>query len=313
MEEDLRVKTQFMLSGATLKVPEGFSHPFADAKADGTGSIIVSFGDSRMRFRYAPDKGEYDLVREGDSYSIIHKGMPILQDVKFVQAFCHSPYQANVSLAKFDSIDDMMEYLDRIVSTGTVGGIPISGSDDMPAERFIEAIKAIHSKYPDIPIGLTYRVCPKDEMVRFREAGLSEFKLSVGSTSPRIFAALQPDQDLDTVMGCLKDAVDVFGKGKVQTGLFLGLGESDEEAVKTFEDVSRIGVLADIKLKKFSPKSREEFEFKLGKIEPISQDRLIHLAHALKDIQNSFNLDTNSASTICLSCRCCNIVPFKDF
>ena len=312
MEEDLSIKSEIIASGSTMKVPEGFSHPFADAKDGTTGSIIISFGNSRMRMRYSPESGEFDLVPKGDGFSLVHDGKTLIEYVEFVQAFCHSPFQANVSIPKYESVDSMMAYLDRIVATGTVEGIPMSCGPDDDIDKVCRYISAIHSKYPDIPIGLSYRVCSKDDLQKLKSAGLTEFKITVGSTNGRIFKMLQPDEDLDSILDCLKDAVIIFGKGKVQTGLFIGVGETDEEVIQCMESVSSIGLLTDIKVKKLSPKVRSEYEAVVGKIEPVSKDRLMLLGMKLKSIEEKHGL-SGTTNTLCLSCRCCNIVPFKDF
>ena len=309
MEEALRAKSELILSKG-LRVPEGFAHPMAEPDGEGGGLMIISFGDSRMRMRYSADSGDLEL-RESDGRYSVHKGNEcLIDDVGFVRAYCHSPYQANVNLTKFGSDDEILSYLDRLVSTGTVEGIPISGCSDV--DRVCEVVSMIHSRYPDIPIGYSASPVSKEDLLRLKAAGLSEFKITLGSTIPRIFALVNPDEDMDAIIGCLKDAVEVFGKGKVCTGISVGMNETDEEMVSMFERISSAGVLTDLKVKKITAKNRQRFEDALGKIEPVTVDRLCMLGSKLKEIQERNGLDARDMHTLCLACMCCNIVPFRD-
>ena len=309
MEEDLILKSQLILDGGGMKVPQGFDHPYADPKGDGTGSIIASFGGTRFRMRYSPDKGKLELCSGPEGYYLTRNGEPFIDHIEFVQAFCHSPEQANVNLGKFSSVEDILAYVDRIVSTGTVKGIPVSLGPDSTLDDCIEVIGKIHSRYPEIPIGLSYEAADRETMMALKNAGLTEFKVSVGSTVPRIFEALHENGDMQSIMRCLEEAVDIFGKGKVCSGLFAGLGETDDEMEKSIRDLSSIGVLTDLKVKK----NRKAFEEKLGRIEPLSVERLSMFGRMLKDIEAEYGLDPRTMDTLCLACRCCNLVAFKDY
>ena len=309
MEEDLILKSQLILGGSGMKVPQGFDHPYADPKGDGTGSIIASFGGTRFRMKYSPDKGEFELCEDQEGYYLTHNGEPFIDHIEFIQAFCHSPEQANVNLGKFSSTAEILAYVDRIVATGTVKGIPVSLGPDSTLDDCIELVGMIHSRYPEIPIGLSYEVTEKDTLQALKDAGLTEFKVSVGSTVPRIFYALHDGESMESIIGCLKEAADIFGKGKVCSGLFAGLGETDEEMEKSIRDLSSIGILTDLKVKK----NRKAFEDKLGKIEPLSVERLAMFGRMLKDIEAEYGLDPRTMDTLCLACRCCNLVAFRDY
>ena len=309
MEEDLILKSELILGGSGMKVPQGFEHPYANPKDDGTGTIIISFGNTRFRMRYSPDNGDFELCEGQEGYFLTHKGEPFIDRIEFVQAFCHSPYQANVNLGKFSSIEEILDYTDRIVATGTVKGITVTTGPTATLDDCLEAIKALHSRFPDIPIGLSYKVTTRDNLISLKEAGLTEIEISIGSTVPRIFDALHEGESMDSILDCLKESVEIFGRGYVITGLYAGLGETDEEMEKSMRDVSSIGVLTDLKVKK----KRDQYEAKLGHIEPLTTERLVMFGKMLKDIETENGLDTRTTNTLCLSCRCCNLVAFKDY
>lgn len=310
MEEALRLKSELMQDG-TLLVPEGFDHPYADPKGDGTGTIIAEFEGTRFRMRYSPEKGRFALVERDGGYGLDLDGHPFIGRIGFVKAYCHSPYQANVSLGKFSSDEEILSYLDKIVTTGTVKGIPVSGEN--PVGEMASIIGKIHSRYPRIPIGLSYVPVSRSDLILLKDSGLSEFKIAIGSTIGRIHAVLDPETDVSAALDCLEEAVGIFGKGKVCTGISVGMGETDQEVEDMFELISGKGILTDLKLKKIGPKNRERFESSLGKIPPMTSERLAGLAEMLKSSQERHGLDPSTMDTLCLACRCCNLVPIRDF
>ena len=312
MEENLKLKSILILGG-NVKVPNGFSHAYADSKEDGTGSFMLGFGSARIDKTYSVKDGEFELVGNPGAYSLKHEGKSFIEKVEIIRKYCHSPDQANVNLGKFESPDDLKDYLDGLVSTGTVKGISVSRGKNTTLGECIEAVGTMHGTYPDLPIGLSYGVCSKQDMLKLKDCGVNEFKISLGSTADRIFNVLMPTQNKEQIMKCLEDAVDVFGKGRVHTTLFVGLGETDAEIEKSITDVSRMGVLTDLKVKKITSANREKFESELGDIKPLSAERLAAMGKKLKDTEKKFGLDRYVPNTLCLACRGCNLVPFKEY
>lgn len=310
--DELRLKSILILGG-DVKVPAGFSHPDAEPKGDGTGSFILSFGRSRISKKYSETEGEFELSPNGTGFSLSKDGDLLAKGIGLVRRHCHSPFQANVKLDPAVPDAEMMDGLQRIMDTGTVRGISAGTAKDADLEHCIASVRMIREAWPDVPIGLRYRPCPKDDLVKLRDAGVDELKLNIGSTVPRIFAFLNEGQDMDAIVRCLEDAVDVFGKGRVATSLYAGLGETDGEIEGCMRSMASRGVVSDLKNKKILSKDAERAGSVLGDIPPMDAERLMRLGMMLKTIESEQGLDSSTFKTLCIACRCCNLVPFLDF
>ncbi len=310
--DELRLKSILILGGK-VKVPARFSHPDAEPNGDGTGAFILSFGGSRISKKYSETEGEFELSFNGPGFSLSKDGALLAKDVGIVKRHSHSPFQANVKLDPAVPKEEMMGGLQRIMDTGTVRGISAGIAKDAGLDFCVESVRRIREAWPDIPIGLRYRPCSKDDLAKLKEAGVDELKLNIGSTVPRISAYLDEGQDMDGIVRCLEDAVEVFGRGRVATTLYAGLGETDEEIEGCMRAMASRGVLSDLKLKKIPPKDAERARSMLGEIPRTDAERLARLGMMLKAIESEQGLDSGTFKTLCIACRCCNLVPFLDF
>lgn len=310
--DDLYTKSVLILGG-DVKVPGGFEHPYADAAGDGTGMMMLAFGGTRIYKHYSPVKGEFELYDHGDGYSLEHMGKPFLEHVDLVKRYSHAPNQANINLSRFDSDEEMMSALSDLVETGSVLGISVATGAATTVEDCVRSIAKMRERCPGIPIGLSYRVCSRDDLERIKAAGVDEYKLNIGSKVPRIFEVLNPGQSIDDYMSCYNEAVSVFGKGSVSNSLFVGLGETDVEMEESIRDLASIGVLSDLKVKRITDANRSVLESRLGPIPVLSPERLMSLGLMLKRIEGEYGLDPNTYKTLCNACRGCNLVPFLDY
>lgn len=310
--DDLYTKSVLILGG-DVKVPEGFEHPYADAAGDGSGMFMLAFGGTRVYKHYSPVKGEFELRDQGDGYSLEHLGKPFLERVDLVKRYSHAPNQANINISRFDSDEEMMSALDELVETGSVLGISVATGAATTVEDCVRSIAKMRERCPGIPIGLSYRVCSRDDLERIKSAGADEYKLNIGSKIPRIFEVLNPGQSIDDYMSCYNEAVSVFGKGSVSNSLFVGLGETDAEMEESMRDLASIGVLSDLKVKRITDANRSDLESCLGPIPALSPERLMSLGLMLKRIEGEYGLDPNTYKTLCNACRGCNLVPFLDY
>lgn len=309
---DLKAKAELMLGG-TLRVPEGFDEPCAEPRDGRSGQVMISFGSTRFRMKYSRDEGEYVLVRDGDGYSIIKGGKPFLDGIGFVKLHCHSPNQANVKLGRFADDGEMLGYLRGLVDTGTVGCISVGTGNVSDPGYCTRAIRLMHEAYPELPIGFRFGICPKEVLAGFREAGVTDFKVNLPTTSPRIFSFLEPQGDLEETMGFACDAVGVFGRGSVSSSLMVGLGEADAEFERSVSDIVSLGIVCDIKLKRLNPTDRTRAESILGPIPGMTAERLMGFAEVLKDAESEHGLRSDSFRSLCIACRGCNLVPFLDY
>jgi biotin synthase-related radical SAM superfamily protein len=111
----------------------------------------------------------------------------------------------------------------------------------------------------------------------------------------------------------LKEAVRLFGKGKVTSNVIYGLGESDKSVIKTIEKLAEMGVIPTLREVRINEFNKKKLEEKISYKSPnISVDRILRIAHEHKKILEKYCLTTKTFETMCLKCGCCDIVPFWD-
>jgi biotin synthase-related radical SAM superfamily protein len=151
-----------------------------------------------------------------------------------------------------------------------------------------------------------------DQIDRLKQAGANEFKLNLETFDQSIFQKVCGELDLDWIMKALAHAVKVFGIGKVSSNIIIGMGESDENVLAGVRALAEIGVVATLRPLRVNDLNRRSLEEALGRIEPISEERLLRLATEHKRILLDHGLTTLTFKTMCHSCTCCDIVPFRD-
>lgn len=85
----------------------------------------------------------------------------------------------------------------------------------------------------NMPISACVNPLNKKTLIRLKKAGLDRIGVGLDCTSEKIFREMKPDFRWDDYMNFLKDMTGVFGTGSVH--LIVGLGETDEEMIKTFQ------------------------------------------------------------------------------
>jgi len=208
---------------------------------------------------------------------------------------------------------EMLEKLQSLVDTGTVRGISVGATKDATLEDCVRSIRRMREAHPDLPIGLSYRPCPAEDLERLKDAGLDEFRLNIHSTVPRISGFLGERDGLEDMLRCLSDAAGVFGRGRVSTGLYAGLGETDGEIEGTMREMAELGVVCDLKYRRIKPAEKERAEEMLGCIPEADPERFATLGVRLKEIEKENGLDSRNCRTLCIACRGCNLVPFLDY
>ena len=272
MEEALRRKAVLTLGGA-VRLPEGFelpvrmSHSTAGPGA-GFGSAVFAFDGYRVKKTVSYDSGEFELVLgKRGRLSLTRRGRPFIPRVTIEPVVRHCPEQAFFNLDprcmyrcafctsplldpsedKHLSADRIMEMLDESVRTQDVRAVSITsgvvGSVEETVDRFVEVVSRVRAAYPDMPIGVEPYVSSREHIRRLKDAGADEIKLNLESPRRDVFARVCPDLDFDAVMGLLKDAVEIFGRGRVISNIIYGMGETDADLDIAMERLCSMGVL----------------------------------------------------------------------
>lgn len=345
MEEDLKqiaTKKAWLLTGGPVKLSSKVRLPFAPSRSTagpgaGTIGIVIAFQGHRVKKGISPDKGDFELIETPKGYSLLHHDQPFLETVEVQPTLFHSPEQAffNVeteciydckfctsrklekkvtkNLTPEKIVKMILEVSKRPDFKAVALTSAVVKTPELTVEKMIFIVSEVRKALGQgIPIGVEPYVDSLDQIDRLKQAGANEFKLNLETFNQRIFQKVCGELDLDWIMHALSYAVKVFGKGKVCSNIIIGMGESDENALAGVEALAAIGVVATLRPLRVNDLNRRSLEEVLGKIEPIGEDRLIRLADKQKHILEKHQLTTLTFQTMCHSCTCCDIVPFRD-
>ncbi len=343
MEEDLKKKALLTLGGG-IRLPEGFVMPCRVSRSTagpgaGMGSAAFSFDGYRVKKSISYDSGEFELHEDADGHlSLTHGGEPFIDDIVIEPIVRHCPEQAFFNIdprcmfhCRFCSspllgMDDdkhmtterMMEMLDESVRTQDVRAVSFTsgvvGSVEETLDRFIDVIRETRSRYPDMPIGVEPYVSSREDIQSLKDAGADEIKLNLETPNREIFGKVCPDLDMDSIISNLGHAVEIFGRGRVISNILYGLGESDDDLREAMEMLCGMGVIPGLRALRVNDINRESLRSSLGYVpEAVSTERAIKLASMQKEIMKKHGLTSKTSNTMCMACRCCDIVPFRDF
>ncbi len=345
MEEGLRqiaAKKAKLLTGGVVKLSSKVHLPFAPSRSTagpGAGSIgiVIAFGGHRVKKAISTDKGDFELVETPKGYSLLYHDEPFLETVEVQPTLFHSPEQAffNVETeciydCKFCTSRKLEKKITKNLTPEKIVKMIIESSKrpdfkavaltsavvktpELTVEKMVFIVTEVRKALgPSIPIGVEPYVDSLEQIDRLKQAGANEFKLNLETFDQGIFRKVCGELDLDWIMQALAHAVKVFGRGKVCSNIIIGMGESDENALAGVRALAEIGVVATLRPLRVNDINRSSLEDALGKVEPIGEERLIHLALEQKRILEEHHLSTLTFQTMCHSCTCCDIVPFRD-
>lgn len=341
MEEDLRRKAVLALGGA-VSLPEGYvlpvrvSHSTAGPGA-GFGSAVFSFGRFRVKKTITYGEAEFQLVEDDRGrLSMTRKGKPFIRKVRIEPVVRHAPEQAFFNLDprcvyrcayctsplldpsedKHLSTGRIMEMLEESMAQHEVRAVSFTsgvvGSVDETVDRFVEAVSAVRSRYPDMPIGVEPYVTTREHIQRLKDAGADEIKINLETPRRDVFAKACPDLDYDGIMDLLKDAVDVFGRGNVVSNIIYGMGETDADLDIAMERLCRIGVLPGLRALRVNEMNKQRLIDAKIRWQRITPQRAVDVATMQMAAMKRHGLSTEGCRTMCFACRCCDIVPFVD-
>lgn len=335
-------KKSALLLGGAVRLPEKFdmpvrvSHSIAGPGA-GMDSAAFRFGGMRVKKALVRDGGEFELhVRDGGSMYLTRGGEPFIDEIEFEPVVYHCPRQAFFTLdprccyscafcasprLKGDKTGFSDEEIARrsLEAYETVGidavsltsGVTESGVE-ATVWRFVSCIRKVREVLPGVPIGVEPYVETREQVRRLKDAGADEIKLNIQAATEDIFERVCPDLDRDTVLYRLKDAVEIFGRGRVSSNLIFGFGESDDDIGECMEMLCSMGVIPTVRSLRTGPYNSAGLRAAIGEPEEVTSDRLLKVAEMQKRILQRHGMDTLCSRTMCLECTCCDIVPFRD-
>lgn len=341
MEEDLNRKAILTLGGGVL-LPKGFELPYRISRSTagpgaGFGSFAFSFNGYRVKKSVSYESGEFELHQRDDgSLYLTRHGEPFIDDITIEPVVRHCPEQAffnldprcifhcaycnspllDMSEDKHLSTEKIMEMLDESVSMYDVKAVSFTsgvvGSVDATVDRFVDVVRAVRGRYPDIPIGVEPYVSTREHILMLKDAGADEIKLNLETPRKDIFEKVCPDLDLNGIWSLLKDAVDIFGKGKVISNIIYGMGETDADLSDVMDRLCSMGVIPGLRALRTNGINSIQLTDAIGVPEPITSERALGLARMQKEVMKKHGLTSLSSHTMCMECGCCDLVPFRD-
>lgn len=345
MEEGLKqiaAKKAKLLTGGAVRLSSKVRLPFAPSRSTagpgaGTVAIVIKFQGHRVKKAITQDQGDFELVETPKGYALTHEGQIFLETVEVQPTLFHAPEQAFFNIetdciydCKFCTSRHLEKKITKNLTPEKIVQMILDSSNrpdfkavaltsavvktpELTVDKMIFIVTEVRKALGnDMPIGVEPYVDSLDQIDRLKKAGADEFKLNLETNDPHIFQKVCGELDTDWIMKALAHAVRVFGRGKVCSNIIIGMGESDVNALDGVRKLASIGVAATLRPLRVNDLNRHSLEEALGKLEPISEERLVRLAHEQKRILEEHGLTTLTFQTMCHSCGCCDIVPFRD-
>jgi biotin synthase-like enzyme len=298
--------------------------------------MVFSFGGTRAKKEISRESGQFELVEGPRGLSILRDGELLIGDVELQQTLMHAPFQA------FINVDSRCAYRcafcgshqlephatknltdEKIVSmavsassspgfTGVALTSGVAGSPGETVERLARLIERIRREMPGTAIGVEPYATRPDQIDMLLEAGADEIKINIESFDRDVFEKICPDRDYDVILHGINHACEVFGRNRVCSNIIFGLGESDENVLHGLKVLGNMGAVGTLRAIRVSELNKVDLEAALGKLQPVTADRMLGLAKKQKRILQDYDLTTLGFRTMCHACLACDIVPFWD-
>ncbi len=118
-------------------------------------------------------------------------------------------------------------------------------------EEIIEIVKRVRENNIKTPISVAITPVSKDKLVRLREEGVNDLGIGLDASTPEVFIKMRKPYTWSKYMEFIDEGIKVFGEKRVHVHLIRGLGETEEEFIKTMNNLVKKGV--NISLFAFTP------------------------------------------------------------
>jgi len=334
-------KKAILLAGGPVKVPKDFRPPFPVSRSTagpgaGSTAIVLAFGGTRLKKAITTGEGEFTLAGSGPRYTIMRGNEVLAEDVDIKPTVAHAPGQAFFNLdtqciyhCKFCTSPVLDERLtkgldpDKVVAMilkaaerPDMGAVAITSAvvkdPQSTVDKLTYVVSMVREKLPSVPIGVEPYIDRLEQVDQLKRAGADEIKLNIETFDREIFTKVCGEQDLDRILEAIAYAVKVFGRGKVTSNIIVGMGETDENVLDGVETLAGMGCVATLRPLRLNDMNRGPMTEALGRLEPITPERMLSLARQHRAILERHGLSSYTLHTMCHECGCCDIVPFRD-
>ena len=338
--ETARAKAE-LLAGGAVKIPQELRLPFSPSRSTagpgaGLPEVVFSFGGTRAKKAISRTRGEFHLVVEGGTTSIVRRGEVIVDDAELLPTLYHAPFQAfmNVDgdcrlscafcnahrlergITKRLTDDKIVQMAVHAASTDGFSGVALTSGVSLRPEDAVERmaglVRTIRSALPSSPIGVEPYVTHPRQVDDLREAGATEIKLNIESSDPDIFDRVCPNRDYDAILHSINHACVVFGENRVCSNIIFGMGEDDDSVFHATKMLANMGAVATLRALRVNDTNAPHLRAAIGDVPPVTAERMLVLAQGQKEIFREYGLTPLTFKTMCHACLSCDIVPFWD-
>ncbi len=337
---NLRIKAE-LLEDDEIFIERGIPIPYPyDKSSAGPSSsyknVGFCFNKSNIKLRVIKNKkARFSLVENNGIYSVLKHNKIFINNVRILPVLYHAPNQIFINLADkcifncafcfFDKKEktknyDKKNYVDYILKSSKKSGIKniaitsgVYPNNEKIVEDMCYIVEGVRNKIPGSKFGVESCIFKMSELTNLKKSGFDEIKINVQASSKELFEKVCPNLDYNKTFNMLKEAVKVFGRGKVCSNIIFGLGETNESIIKTIKKLSGMGVVPTLRKIRINGENKDDLKKSLScELPNVDVDRMIYLSRNHKKILEKNDLTTKSFNTMCHNCGCCDIVPFWD-
>ena len=180
-------------------------------------------------------------------------------------------------------------------------------------DMMAEVVAGVRKALPKVPIGIEPNAIPRRDLERLKTSGADELKVNVQAASKRVFDIVCPRLEREDILRCLRDGVEVFGRGRVASNVIIGLGETDDEVLDCIKELAEMGVVANLRALRVNDANARNLEGALGSAVGVRDPtRIERLVRAQKTIFEKAGLSPRGFRTMCHRCACCDLTVGVD-
>lgn len=231
-------------------------------------------------------------------------------------AFCTQPTNKN---AQIRSVREIIDLINKAQAIGELKSISLTSgicsNPNVTTQGMVWALMALRQTFPEMALGVEPYLEEPSGIAKLKEAGANEIKLNLQVATPELLAKVCPEMEWEQIWENLAEAVKVFGKGKVQSNLLVGFGETQEEVSSTMEQLVSQGVLPSVRQVRLVSGQQERLEHVLEHTLPEpSPEYLVGLLDIQSRLLKEYGMEdrANEASSMCQVCGACDLMPRFD-
>ena len=153
---------------------------------------------------------------------------------------------SRVTWPKFPT-SNVLQKLASPVEQGKIRRVCIQALNYPEVFAHLTALVTAIKQHSKVPVSVSCQPLNKENMQKLAEAGADRIGIALDAATEKLFGQVKGEDAngpyrWESQFRQLREAVEIFGKGKVSTHLIIGLGETENEAVSLIQRCIDMGV-----------------------------------------------------------------------